>query len=54
MDVFATAAHVQQKTDTLVFYPHFGNPIKGIMFCVVNESFSALLTLSIVGFWVSI
>ena len=54
MDVFARTAQVQPKTDTLVFFPHFGNPIIGMMFCAVNKSFSALLSLSILGFWVSI
>ena len=54
MDVFARAAQVQPKTDTVVFYPHFGNPFIGVMICVVDESFSALLSLSILGFWVSI
>ena len=49
MDVFARTTEVQPKTDTLVFYPHFGNPIIGITFCVVNESFATLPSHSILG-----
>ena len=49
MDVFARTAQVQQKTGTLAFHPHFGNPIIGIMFCVVNESFATLPSHSILG-----
>ena len=43
-----------QKLTHLYSIPILGNPIMGIMFCVVNESFSALLSLYILGFWVSI
>jgi len=38
------------KTDTLVFKPHFGNPILGIMFCVLSESFRRLLIFTYWGF----
>ena len=49
MDVFARNTEVQPKTDTPVFYPHFGNPIIGITFCPVNESFATLPSHSILG-----
>ena len=49
MDVFARTTEVQPKTNTLVFYLHFWNPIIAIMFCVANESFATLPSHSILG-----
>jgi len=41
---------MDEKTGTLVFEPHLGNPIVEIMLCVLNESFWGVLIFSYWGF----
>ena len=48
-DHFTKTVQNGSKTDTLVFKPHFGKPIVGIMFCALDESFRRLIYVYILG-----